>query len=214
MAAGNDSMTDENVDEIDIQEVPVTQTFTLEVLQIVKEAQQQHGLRHGDFQRYRGYCSRRIRRLRKSLHFPQGNNRKVLPKKLQEENLTDVRFLHLPLFCAERAWYHAMQLKSEANTEPRKKFHLGSRIKKAVAYAEELAELCKSCKCDAQTQLESQAYLSWIQAGMYFEQETWDKAMKLYTQAKTIYEKLATAFTEDSQALYMQMVEEVSPNIR
>jgi signal recognition particle subunit SRP68 len=25
---------------------------------------------------------------------------------------------------------------------------------------------------------------------------------------------LATAFTEDSQALYMQMVEEVSPNIR
>jgi hypothetical protein len=30
MAAGNDSMTDENVDEIDIQEVPVTQTFTLE----------------------------------------------------------------------------------------------------------------------------------------------------------------------------------------
>jgi hypothetical protein len=30
MAAGNDSMTDENVDEIGIQEVPVTQTFTLE----------------------------------------------------------------------------------------------------------------------------------------------------------------------------------------
>ena len=25
----------------------------IEVLQIVKEAQQQHGLRHGDFQRYR-----------------------------------------------------------------------------------------------------------------------------------------------------------------
>jgi hypothetical protein len=72
--------------------------------------------------------------------------------------LISFRFLHLPLFCAERAWYHAMQLKSEANTEPRKKFHLGSRIKKAVAYAEELAELCKSCKCDAQTQLESQVW--------------------------------------------------------
>ncbi|VDI73750.1 signal recognition particle subunit SRP68 [Mytilus galloprovincialis] len=214
MAAGTESMTGENVDELGTQEVPVNQKLTFEVLQIVKEAQQQHGLRHGDFQRYRGYCSRRIRRLRKSLHFPQGNNRKVLPKKIDMETVTDVRFLHLPLFCAERAWYYAMQLKSEANTEQRKKFHTLAKIKKAVTYAEELAELCKSPKCDAQTQLESQAYLSWIQAGMYFEQEVWDKAMKLYTQAKTIYEKLASAFTEDSQALYLQMVDEVSPNIR
>lgn len=31
---------------------------------------------------------------------------------------------------------------------------------------------------------------------------------------RTIYEKLASAFTEDSQALYLQMVDEVSPNIR
>ncbi|CAC5402336.1 SRP68 [Mytilus coruscus] len=214
MAAGTESMTGENVDELGTQEVPVSQKLTFEVLQIVKEAQQQHGLRHGDFQRYRGYCSRRIRRLRKSLHFPQGNNRKVTPKKIDMETITDVRFLHLPLFCAERAWYYAMQLKSEANTEQRKKFHMLAKIKKAVTYAEELAELCKSPKCDAQTQLESQAYLSWIQAGMYFEQEVWDKAMKLYTQAKTIYEKLASAFTEDSQALYLQMVDEVSPNIR
>lgn len=69
------------------------------------------------------------------------------------------RFLHLPLFCAERAWYYAMQLKSEANTEQRKKFHTLAKIKKAVTYAEELAELCKSPKCDAQTQLESQVLL-------------------------------------------------------
>ncbi|KAG8172602.1 hypothetical protein JTE90_001182, partial [Oedothorax gibbosus] len=27
-------------------------TFTLEILHIIKEAQQQHGLRHGDYQRY------------------------------------------------------------------------------------------------------------------------------------------------------------------
>ena len=75
---------------------------------------------------------------------------------MNNEVLCICRFLHLPLFCAERAWYDAMQLKSEANTEPRKKFHMASRIKKAVSYAEELAELCKSPKCDAQTQLESQ----------------------------------------------------------
>lgn len=31
---------------------------------------------------------------------------------------------------------------------------------------------------------------------------------------RTIYEKLGSAFTEDGQALYIQMVDEVSPNIR
>lgn len=43
----------------------------MEVFRITKDAQQQHGLRHADYQRYRGYCSRRIRRLRKVLKIPQ-----------------------------------------------------------------------------------------------------------------------------------------------
>ena len=49
-----------------------------------------------------------------------------------------------------------MQLKSEANTEPRKKFHMICRLKKAVMYAEELFTLCENEKCDARTKLESQ----------------------------------------------------------
>lgn len=70
------------------------------------------------------------------------------------------RYLHLPLFCAERAWFYAMQLKSEANTEPRKKFHTLARIKKALFYAEEFGNLCDSPKCDARTKLESQVRVS------------------------------------------------------
>ena len=66
------------------------------------------------------------------------------------------RYLHLPLFCAERTWAYAMQLKSEANTEPRKKFHMLSRLKKALMYAEELYTLCENEKCDARTKLEGQ----------------------------------------------------------
>ncbi len=66
------------------------------------------------------------------------------------------RFLYLPLFDAERAWAYAMQLKSEANTEVRKKFHLINRLKKAVYHAEHLASLCESDKCDARTKLEAQ----------------------------------------------------------
>ena len=68
------------------------------------------------------------------------------------------RFLHLPLFDAERAWSYAMQLKSEANTEPRKHFHLNARLRKAVQHSDLLVYLCENDKCDARTKLEAQVY--------------------------------------------------------
>lgn len=49
-----------------------------------------------------------------------------------------------------------MQLKQEANTEPRKRFHLLSRLRKAVKHAEELERLCESQRVDAKTKLEAQ----------------------------------------------------------
>lgn len=44
---------------------------------------------------------------------------------------------------SERAWGYAMQLRQEANTEPRKRFHLASKMRKAVKYAEQLEQLCQ-----------------------------------------------------------------------
>jgi signal recognition particle subunit SRP68 len=44
---------------------------------------------------------------------------------------------------AERAWSYAMQLRQEANTEPRKKFHLISRLQKATTHALQLQTLCE-----------------------------------------------------------------------
>ena len=51
---------------------------------------------------------------------------------------------------AERAWSYAMQLKQEANTEPRKRFHLLARLRKAAKHGERLEKLCESpglCRC-------------------------------------------------------------------
>merc|ERR1739838_539484 len=103
-------------------------TFTLEVLQLIKEQHAQHGLRHGDYQRYRGYCSRRLRRLRKTLNFTQFSKHRFQKKKVTKEIITDAKFLQIPLMSAERAWALAMQLKQEANSEPRKRFHLMERL--------------------------------------------------------------------------------------
>lgn len=60
---------------------------------------------------------------------------------------------------AERAWSYAMQLKQEANTEPRKRFHLLSRLRKAAKHSENLEKLCESPNVDAKTKLEAQVCL-------------------------------------------------------
>uniref|UniRef100_A0A8C9L4C7 Signal recognition particle subunit SRP68 n=1 Tax=Pavo cristatus TaxID=9049 RepID=A0A8C9L4C7_PAVCR len=192
----------------------LSDSLGLEILQIVKESQQQHGLRHGDFQRYRGYCSRRLRRLRKTLNFKMGNRHKFTGKKVTEEILSDNRYLLLILMDAERAWSYAMQLKQEANTEPRKRFHLLSRLRKAVKHAEELERLCESNRVDAKTKLEAQAYMAYLTGMLRFEHQEWKAAMEAFNKCKTIYEKLANAFTEEQAVLYNQRVEEISPNIR
>uniref|UniRef100_B2RYI2 Signal recognition particle subunit SRP68 n=1 Tax=Rattus norvegicus TaxID=10116 RepID=B2RYI2_RAT len=189
-------------------------SLSLEILQVIKESQQQHGLRHGDFQRYRGYCSRRQRRLRKTLNFKMGNRHKFTGKKVTEELLTDSRYLLLVLMDAERAWSYAMQLKQEANTEPRKRFHLLSRLRKAVKHAEELERLCESSRVDAKTKLEAQAYTAYLSGMLRFEHQEWKAAIEAFNRCKTIYEKLASAFTEEQAVLYNQRVEEISPNIR
>ncbi|XP_066237358.1 signal recognition particle subunit SRP68 isoform X2 [Saccopteryx leptura] len=189
-------------------------SLSLEILQIIKESQQQHGLRHGDFQRYRGYCSRRQRRLRKTLNFKMGNRHKFTGKKVTEDLLTDNRYLLLVLMDAERAWSYAMQLKQEANTEPRKRFHLLSRLRKAVKHAEELEHLCESNRVDAKTKLEAQAYTAYLSGMLRFEHQEWKAAIEAFNKCKTIYEKLASAFTEELAVLYHQRVEEISPNIR
>jgi len=190
------------------------ESHSLEVLNIIKEAQQTHGLRHGDHQRYRQYCSRRIRRIRKSLGFLQGNKHKVVPKKITEAMLTDIKYLYLLLMDAERSWSYAMQLKAEANSEPRKRFHMWRKLRKAVNQCEKLTSICNSDKCDARTKLEVQAYGSWMNAQYQFEREQWKEAIDLFSNAKTIYEKLATAVVDEERELYIQKVEELSPNIR
>lgn len=120
------------------------------VLPLIKAAQQQHGLRHGDYQRYRIYCGRRIRRLRKSLKYPQGDRRHFKKREITIAQLSgkhaDVRYIHIVLMNVERAWAYAMQLRQEANTEPRKRFHMISRLRKACVHATQLQNLCNVSK--------------------------------------------------------------------
>lgn len=52
-------------------------------------------------------------------------------------------------------------------------------------------------------------------ANFKFEVQDWRVAIDLYTQARSIYEKLASAFLDEAtKNLYMQRVDEIGPNIR
>ncbi len=64
------------------------------VLETVKAAQMQNGLRHRDFQRYRQYCARRLRRIRKSVKgFTHGKGKAFINKKVDAENATEARYV-------------------------------------------------------------------------------------------------------------------------
>lgn len=210
----------ENVEsEVDcqqeVQETKTPKVFTLEALKIIKEYQQQHGLRHGDYDRYRAYCARRLSRLRKTLNFKCGNTRRFQKREVTVNDLTDSKFLLIPLMQAERAWAYSMQLKQEANTDPRKRFHLINRLRKAVKHANDFEVLSQSSVCDARTKLEAQGYSSIMNGQLNFELQKWIESLKYFNIAKKIYENLTEALKgDDTQVFYSQKVDEIIPNIR
>uniref|UniRef100_U5EUQ1 Signal recognition particle subunit SRP68 n=1 Tax=Corethrella appendiculata TaxID=1370023 RepID=U5EUQ1_9DIPT len=216
--AENSSKESENPSESMQVENESNRVFNIEILRIIKEFQQQHGLRHGDYQRYRGYCSRRIKRLRKTLNIPQGDKRHYRKRDVTTVNLekvnADERLIHIPLMLAERAWAYGMQLRQESNTELRKKFHLIGKLRKACVYALQLQELCNSQYCDARTKLEAEAYCAWIHGSLHFELSLWKSAAENLKKAQVVYENLALALPEEEQIIYKSKCDELTPSLR
>lgn len=188
--------------------------YTIKILKLVKELQQQHGLRHSDYQRYRGYCSRKVRRLRKTLNLPPSDRHNFKKKTIIDDQHINDKSIAIPLMLTERAWSYAMQLRLEANTEPRKKFHLISRLRKATKYALLLQQLCENPKFDSRTKLEAEGYVAWIHGTLHFELQLWSSAIEQFKKAQMIYEKLATAVNEEDASLYRHKSEEMTPSLR
>ncbi|KAK9995275.1 hypothetical protein SO802_019961 [Lithocarpus litseifolius] len=188
--------------------------FSINVLQLLKFAQMQHGLRHGDYTRYRRYCTARLRRLYKSLKFTHGRG-KYTRKTITESTVTEVRFLHLVLYTAERAWSHAMekrQLPDGPNS--RQRIYLIGRLRKAVKWATLFAQLC-AVKGDSRTSLEAEAYASYMKGNLLFEQDqNWDTALMNFKSARAVYEELGKYGDLENQVLCRERVEELEPSIR
>eukprot|EP00124_Ichthyophonus_hoferi_P003665 Ihof_evm2s333 gene=Ihof_evmTU2s333 len=190
--------------------------FSLNILAFIKEAQMQHGLRHGDYERYRQYCSRRLHRIRTSLSFMCGKH-KYVGQSLTVEDVSDERHLLIPLMQTERCWAYAQQLKLEAKAEdfnPRKLQHMRARLAKAVKYAAQLETLANSDRWEPRTGLEAKAYAAWIQGTHALELEQWQMALQNFNLAKVIYSELGSTLSEEARAIYTRRVDNVEPHIR
>lgn len=193
--------------------------YTLKVCPVVREAQLAHGLRHSDYQLYRQYCSRRIRRLRKNLDFIQGDRKNFRKKLVTPEVLKDERFLYIPLMTVERYWAYSMQLKEESSQDPRKKFSMRNKLRKAASYVAAFERLVEeSEQCDARTQLEVQGYSAWLQGTVLFELAEWTgywaRPVEFFNKALAIYSKLQGAVSEEEREVYTAKIQEVEVKLR
>ena len=145
----------------------------------------------------------------------QGKKKEFHKKEVTEEAVKDEKHLHVPLVTAERAWAYYMQLKFEANSDPRKKFHMVNRLRKVAKHAEALSAVCvDSSKVDARTKLETAAYSAWMSGTLYFETGKWVEAQKMLTQAKAVYTSLSQAVGEEEGALFNGKIQEITPSLR
>lgn len=87
--------------------------FSNSVTEITKLSQSQNGLRHNDFARYKNYCQRKVKRLRKAINLTFGKG-KFQPKLYTFDGVKDSKILEIVLFISEKNWAFAMDLKTEA----------------------------------------------------------------------------------------------------
>ncbi|KAK4846512.1 hypothetical protein QYF36_018355 [Acer negundo] len=214
MAKNNEASAMEIDDSKSNNSDQISPKFSINVLQLLKSAQMQHGLRHGDYTRYRRYCTARLRRLYKSLKFTHGRG-KYTRKTITESTVTEVRFLHLVLYTAERAWSHAMEKRQLPDgPNARQRIYLIGRLRKAVKWATLFSNLC-AIKGDSRTSLEAEAYASYMKGNLLFEQDqNWDTALKNFKSARAVYEELGKYGDLENQVLCRERVEELEPSIR
>ena len=103
--------------------------------------------------------------------------------------------LLIVLFQAERDWAFAMALKRDVAEEPRKRFHVIKRMRRAAEHAARLATLCEALgpRCTSRTLLGAQAYRHYLDGLVHLETQHWQNALDALIQARCAALHLAFA---------------------
>jgi signal recognition particle subunit SRP68 len=165
--------------------------FSLPIFQDLRLMQATHGLRSGDYQRYRRYCQRRIGRLCRESKALRGHWREFIK---QEGGVADPARTRgmgmLLLLQAERAWAYAEELKEESGGQGRKRQHQMGRLKRAALWGRHLQRLCVAA-ADAATRLQAEAYAQERAGGLHIVKGNYEGGLAAFTAAANALAQVA-----------------------
>ncbi len=195
------------------------------LLPMVTVAQNQNGLRHKDYQRYQGYCSRKLRKLRKALKLTQGRTREFIKKEITPEVVTNSKVLLIKVFEVERYWAYAMHLKQKVSQSimdtKRAQKEMKDKFKQAANSSEELLNLCRLKLGTDNTVFEAEAYHLFLKGQSLVENEkpgetekTFKEALRCMHKANELYAMLKKGKDPLTQILYKEKMDQIEPFIR
>ncbi|KAI1334830.1 hypothetical protein F5Y15DRAFT_400018 [Xylariaceae sp. FL0016] len=185
-------------------------------------ASRNQALLYGDYTTYHRLLAKKLRNSRSKLHIVTKNRGRFTKKnsvtagQISENH----EFLHLLLLTAERAWAHAMRLKTAHSTDSKgitghARSHIISRLDKGARTAEEIVRLLSDTSASGASDtdlLEARAYASVIRGATDFEKQDWESCLKSYSTARIIYVALSSSLKED---IFKDLLSEtIDPSIR
>lgn len=136
--------------------------------------------------------------------------------------LTNIRFVHLLLLSAERAWALAMHIKSTHAADAgakgitgSTKTHIVSRFQKANTYASHLVNLLLEIDGTGAALLEARAYQQSLQGAIAFEKGNWEQCLRRYAETRLLYTALARSAGAKQDDLFKDLLSNtIDPSIR
>lgn len=196
------------------------------VHEYVNSARLDNGIKHGDYERYQGYCSRRLRRIRtsKSVRLTNGNQHAYATRKIDAALVQQHPVaLQVVLYCAERAWAASQALLAgveddgtgvQAAYPARQRQHAIRRLRVALKQAGQLRQLLEACG-DARSIAEVRAYEAALLGSAMIRDGLWDDAVTQLEVARQVYGVLCdTARSSAGRALFSRQAEQLAAEAR
>ncbi|KAK3390455.1 hypothetical protein B0H63DRAFT_557426 [Podospora didyma] len=179
-------------------------------------------LLYGDYATYRSQLAGKLLNCRKKLNIVTKSRGKFNPKiqVTAAQIAENHEYLHLQLLTSERAWAHAMAMKSAHSTDTKgmsskTRSHIVSRLEKAARGAENLAGVLSEAAVSGAVStdiLEARAYASLLRGAAQFEKQSWETCLKSYAISRIVYSALSTSAKGD---VFKDLLSEtIDPSIR
>lgn len=175
-----------------------------------------------DYGQYRKTCTSKLLQLRRKLRIVTPKGRKYEPKALEKLYLADsdrsTLWQEYLIFTSERAWAHAMFMKSvqadetgDSTLAGATRAHIISRLVKASKNATHLIALSQQGS-DTETRIAAAAYKKSLEGSAAFESQQWERCLSTFSEAQVIYTALGDS--KKSTAYSDWISENIEPSIR